>query len=55
MLYGIIFWCLDAGGVGVGVDATECGASKELRAECDGYMLFIEDSVLFWENDGGGG
>jgi hypothetical protein len=42
----MIFWCLEAGGVGVGVDAIDWGPSKELRAEWEGYMPFMEEVVL---------
>jgi hypothetical protein len=30
----MICWCLEAGGVEVGVEATDWGPSKEFRAEC---------------------
>lgn len=32
--------------MGVGVDATDWGPSKEFRAELEGYMPFMEELVL---------
>jgi len=41
-------WCLEAGGVGVGVVAIDWELSKELKAELDRpWRPFIEESVLF--------
>lgn len=55
MLYCMFCWYLDAGGVRVGVVATDWGPSNELMVELELFMPFTEDSVLFWEIVGGGG
>ena len=55
MVWGMICWCLEAGGVGVGVDATDWAVSKELKAEWERLMPFTTPSVLFCEYEGGGG
>ena len=54
-LYGICCWCLEAGGVGVGVEAIDCGPSNELSTEWGLCMPFMRESVPFCEKLGGGG
>ena len=54
-LKDIFCWCLDAGGVGVGVEPMDCGPSNELRAECELCMPFMVVSTLFWGKRCGGG
>lgn len=55
MPYGTLCRCREVGGVGVGVDAMDWRPSKELRADCEWLMPFMEVSVLCWEKVGGGG
>ena len=39
----------------MGVVVEDCGASKEFKVECDRGKPAIEDAVLSWEYEGGGG